>query len=121
MVHTFDLSHTGTGTVTITKVEAGCGCLRQTLGTGVLQPGQRTKLALEVNTLTQPDGPNRWQVTVAYKVEGPAHQPQTGELLLQITATLSRDIVGEPAAGRVLDRGRGESGAGRHATSVRSR
>ena len=48
LVHTFDLVHNGTGIVTITKIEAGCGCLRQALGTNVLQPGERTKLALEV-------------------------------------------------------------------------
>jgi hypothetical protein len=62
----------------------------------VLQPGQQTKLALEVNTLTQPDGPNRWQVSVAYRIEAPGAQPRTGELLLQITATLSRDIAVSP-------------------------
>jgi hypothetical protein len=96
LVHTFDLFHNGTGTVTITKVEAGCGCLRQTLGAQVLQPGQQTKLALEVNTLTQPDGPNRWQVTVGYKAESPGAPPQVGELLLQVTATLSRDVAVNP-------------------------
>ncbi len=96
LVHTFDLTHNGTGTVTITKIEAGCGCLRQSLDATALQPGEKTKLTVEVNTLTQPDGPNRWQVTVVYKVESPGTQPQTGELLLQITATLSRDIAVTP-------------------------
>ncbi len=96
LVHTFDLVHNGAGTVTITKVEAGCGCLRQTLGAQVLAPGQQTKLSLEVNTLTQPDGPNRWQATVGYKLEAPGAAPQTGELVLQITATLSRDVTVTP-------------------------
>jgi hypothetical protein len=96
LVHAFDLVHTGTGTVTITKVEAGCGCLRQSLGTNVLTPGQKTTLTLEVNTLTQPDGPNRWQAVVSYKVESPGAQAQTGEVLLQITATLSRDFTVNP-------------------------
>jgi hypothetical protein len=49
-------------------------------------------LTLEVNTLTQPDGPNRWQAIVSYKVESPGAPFQTGELLLQITATLSREV-----------------------------
>jgi hypothetical protein len=92
LVHTFDLVHNGTGTVTITKIEAGCGCLRQALGTATLQPGEKTTLALEVNTLTQPDGPNRWQALVSYKTEAPGAQAQTGEILLQITATLARDV-----------------------------
>src|SRR5262245_9231249 len=63
LVHAFDLAHSGAGTVTITKIEAGCGCLRQSLGSNVLKTGEKTQLTLEVNTLTQPDGPNRWQIT----------------------------------------------------------
>lgn len=96
LAHTFDLANAGKGTVTITKVEAGCGCLRQSVGTTTLQPGEQTKLTLEVNTLTQPDGPNRWQVAVSYKVELPGIPDQTGELLLQITATLSREFSVNP-------------------------
>jgi hypothetical protein len=96
LVHTFELAHAGAGTVTVTKVEAGCGCLRQALGANVLRPGEKTKLTIEVNTLTQPDGPNRWQVAVVYQVESPGAPAQTGELLLQITATLSRDVAVTP-------------------------
>lgn len=96
LVHTFDLVHNGNGTVTVTKIEAGCGCLRQTLASQVLQPGQKTQLEIEVNTLTQPDGANRWQVTVGYRVEAPGAAPQAGELLLQITANLSRDVAVSP-------------------------
>ena len=96
LVHTFELVHAGPGTATITKVEAGCGCLRQSLGANVLRPGEKTALTLEVNTLTQPDGPNRWQAAVAYTLEAPGKAAQTGELLLQITATLTRDIAVSP-------------------------
>jgi hypothetical protein len=93
LTHTFELAHRGTaGTLTILKVEAGCGCLRQVLRGGALQPGDTTTLLIEVNTLTQPDGPNRWQVAVGYKLEAPGMPPQAGELLLQITATLSREV-----------------------------
>ncbi len=96
LVHTFDLTNATAGTVTITKVEAGCGCLRQGLGSSTLQQGEKTKLALEVNTLAQPDGPNRWQVVVSYKVDTPGVPVQNGEVLLQITATLSREIAVNP-------------------------
>src|SRR5262245_48981053 len=100
LVHTFELTHRGTGTLTITKVEAGCGCLRQSLSTGVLQPGETAKLTIEVNTLTQPDGPNRWQFTAGFKLEAPGQPAETGELLLQITATLSREVsVHQPQLG----------------------
>jgi hypothetical protein len=91
LTHTFELAHRGPhGTLTITGVEAGCGCLRQTLTAGVLRPGETAKLTLEVNTLTQPDGPNRWQAVVRYRLDPPA--AQTGELPLTITATLSREV-----------------------------
>src|SRR4051812_20577186 len=90
--HTFELTHKGTGTLTIAKVEAGCGCLRQTLTANKLQPNETAKLTIEVNTLTQPDGQNRWQVAVTYQIDTPGTPAQTGELLLQITANLSREV-----------------------------
>ena len=62
----------------------------------VLQPGDTAKLTLDVNTLTQPNGPNRWQVVVGYKVEAPGLAVETGELLLQITATLLREVLVSP-------------------------
>lgn len=103
LAHTFDLTHRGpAGTLTITKVEAGCGCLRQQLSAGVLQPGQSAKLTIEVNTLTQPDGPNRWQAVVSYRLDAPAAPgqplppPETGQLPLTVAATLSRDVTVTP-------------------------
>ncbi|QEG29147.1 hypothetical protein GobsT_39360 [Gemmata obscuriglobus] len=96
LTHTFELVNASTGTVTVTKVEAGCGCLRQGVSASTLAPGEKTKLALEVNTLTQPDGPNRWQVSVSYQLHEPGAAPRTGEVLLQITATLTREIAVNP-------------------------
>lgn len=96
LAHTFELTNRGTGTLTITKVEASCGCLRQSLTSGVLLSGEAAKLTIEVNTLTQPAGQNRWQATVNYKVEAPNSPAQPGEMLLQITATLTREIVLDP-------------------------
>lgn len=97
LIHTFELTHRGNGTLTITQVTAGCGCLRQSLTSTVLAPGETTRLALEVNTLTQPEGENRWQVVVKYKVETPGTPPATGERLLTISATLSREISVNPS------------------------
>jgi hypothetical protein len=94
--HTFELTHRGAGTLAITKVEAGCGCLRHSLAKSVLSPGESTRLTLEVNTLTQPDGPNRWSIAVAYTVESPGAPAQTGQVQLEITATLSREVSVHP-------------------------
>jgi hypothetical protein len=98
LAHAFELAHRGpAGTLTITTVEAGCGCLRRHLDNPVLQPGQSARLTLEVNTLTQPDGPNRWQAVVGYRLDLPAPAPpQTGELVLTVTATLSREVTLSP-------------------------
>lgn len=103
LAHTFDLTHRGpAGTLTVTKVEAACGCLRQHLTAGVLHPGETAKLTVEVNTLTQPDGPNRWQAVVTYRLDPPAVPgqppplPETWQLPLTIAATLSRDVAVTP-------------------------
>ncbi|HEX4610268.1 MAG TPA: hypothetical protein VH092_18905 [Urbifossiella sp.] len=97
LAQAFELAHRApAGALTITKIEAGCGCVRRGLSAEVLQPGETARLALEINTLTQPDGPNRWQVAVGYRLEAPGGPPQTGELLLTLTATLSREVVISP-------------------------
>jgi hypothetical protein len=97
LVHTFHLTHSGgPGLLTITRVEAGCGCLRRVLPCEVLRPGESTTLTIEVNTLTQPDGPNRWPIAVSYRHEPPAAPPSTGEIILAISASLSRDVTVSP-------------------------
>ncbi|MFO0796013.1 MAG: DUF1573 domain-containing protein [Gemmataceae bacterium] len=96
LVQAFELTHRGAaGKLTILKVEAGCGCVRRGLSAEALQPGETARLAVEINTLTQPDGPNRWQVAVCYQVETPAGA-QPGELVLTLTANLSREVVVSP-------------------------
>jgi hypothetical protein len=98
LTHTFELKHRGTaGTLTITKVTTACGCLRQALQRSTLKPGETSSLTVEVNTLTQPDGKNRWQVSVAYQLDAPGAAAQVGEVLLQVSATLSRDVTVAPA------------------------
>jgi hypothetical protein len=98
LVHTFELHHAGSaGVLTVTKIEGGCGCFRQTLTSHVLSPGEHARLTLEVNTLTQPAGVNRWPIVVGYKLEIPGQAVQTGQLPLQIQATLTHEITITPA------------------------
>lgn len=96
LLHTFELTHRGAGTLTITRVEGACGCIRQSLSSGSLQPGETAKLTLEVNTLTQPEGTNRWQVAVAYKVEAAGQPTIAAELSLRLSATLARLVAVTP-------------------------
>jgi hypothetical protein len=92
LVHTFELTHRGSGMLTITKLEAGCGCIRRTLSQAALKPGETAKLTVEINTLTQPDGPNRWPVVVGYATADGVR----GELALAVGATISRQVIVNP-------------------------
>jgi hypothetical protein len=94
LAHAFELVNRFPHTVTITKVEAGCGCVKRTLSAQVLKPGETATLTVDVNTLTQPDGPNRWQAIVGFQLDDA--QKNVGEVALNITATLSRDVTISP-------------------------
>ena len=103
LAHTFELTHrAAAGPLTVTKIETGCGCVNQAITAHTLNPGETAKLTVEVNTLTQPDGPNRWQVQVHYRHDppgvpnGPPPVPQTGVVPLTITATLTREVSVSP-------------------------
>lgn len=97
LVHTFDLTHmAATGVATITGVETSCGCLRQSLSATVLQPGETARLTIEVNTLTQPVGPNRWPVRVRFRHELPGAAAEVGEVELLLTATLTHELTLSP-------------------------
>src|SRR2546423_32675 len=56
LTHTFTLTHRGAGKLVVTGVEGGCGCVRAAVSRGELQPGESAELAVEINTLTQPEG-----------------------------------------------------------------
>ena len=91
LAQTFELANRSAGPITIVKVEAGCGCVKRSLSTTTLKPGGSATLTLDVNTLTQSDGPNRWQAVVSYSANG-----TPGELAVSLTANLSREVTLSP-------------------------
>jgi Protein of unknown function (DUF1573) len=98
LLHTFTLTHPGTaGTVVVTGAEAGCGCLRQKLSSRVLRPGDSTEFTVEVNTLTQPDGPIAWNVRVKYQFEPESGPAVPGTLDLAVVAKVKREVSVSPA------------------------
>jgi len=98
LFHTFTLTHPGTsGTVVVTGSEAGCGCLRQKITHRVLRPGDSTEFTVEVNTLTQPDGPIAWNVKVKYQFEPESGPAVPGSVDLAIIAKVKREISVSPA------------------------
>ena len=94
LAHAFELVNRSPNTLTITKVEAGCGCVKRTISAAILKPGEAATLTLDVNTLTQPDGANRWQAIVGFQLDDA--QRNVGELAVNITANLSREVTVSP-------------------------
>lgn len=79
--------------VAITGIESGCGCVRYGVSKQELAAGVTADVAVEVNTLTQPDGPNTWRFTVKYRREGATADEQ---LDLRLAATLVREVTVTP-------------------------
>jgi hypothetical protein len=94
LTQTFELTNRGDREITFAKVEAGCGCVKRNIPRPNLRPGESTTLTLEINTLTQPDGANRWQAIVSYHIEDANRTP--GELVVSVTANLSREVTVSP-------------------------
>ena len=68
LVRRFPFRNAGPEPLTITDLQASCGCLTPTLARRTYAPGESGELTLEVNTLSQPEGPVRWRL----RVGGPA-------------------------------------------------
>src|SRR5262245_9575878 len=54
----FTFTNHGPNTVSIYRLEAACGCMTPRLDRQVYRSGESGSFVLEVNTLTQPAGPN---------------------------------------------------------------
>lgn len=93
----FTLVNDGPRPVEIIDVKAACGCLKPRLSSQQLPPGGECTLDLEVNTLSQPAGPNVWRVHVQYR-EG----DRTGDATVQLAARLVAEIDVQPAALNVV-------------------
>ncbi len=63
-------------------------------------PGESAKLTFEVNTLSQPVGPNTWKASIRYRLEAPedGKQPVSGEIEVGIRANVVREINVDPVA-----------------------
>jgi hypothetical protein len=93
MVRRFTFVNAGAQPLTVTDLRASCGCTTPSLPKRTYQPGERGELALEVNTLSQPPGQNRWSVQVAYRCG-----EYTGQTTLELTARLVTRWFITPAA-----------------------
>jgi hypothetical protein len=89
----FVFHNRGPGEAEVTDLHPSCGCLKPVLEKRRYQPGNEGSLLVEINTLTQPRGPQSWRVRVQYTQQG---QPQ--ELNLLVSANIETDLRLEPAA-----------------------
>jgi hypothetical protein len=93
LTHSFPFINDGPEAVEILEAQPSCGCLVPRVEKRVYQPGERSSLRVEVNTLTQTAGPQTWRVLVRYR---------RGESLalvaLQLTAQVVAEIRVQPAA-----------------------
>jgi hypothetical protein len=93
LVHRFAFTNKGPDAADIVEARPSCGCLTPQLSQSHLQPGEAGVLELEVNTFTQPAGPQAWTVHVKYQ-----SSQRTYEIPLQLTARLIAEVTVEPAA-----------------------
>jgi hypothetical protein len=93
LAHRFTLVNRGSDAVEIVEVRPSCGCTTATPDRRRFGPGEAGSLMLEVNTLTQPDGPGSWRVTLLSK-----SGENTEEKTLTLTARVQADITLEPTA-----------------------
>jgi Protein of unknown function (DUF1573) len=92
--HRFAFTNPGPGAVTILGLRASCGCLAPRLDRPghTYQPGEHGEILIDVQTLSQPAGPNTWRVEVLYQAEG-----QERTTTLELRAELLREVQIEPA------------------------
>jgi hypothetical protein len=93
LVRRFSIRNAGAEPLAITDVRASCGCAAPTLDRRTLKPGESTEVKVDVNTLSQPAGPIRWNVHIDWRAGS-----IEGRTTLELTAHLIREIELEPAA-----------------------
>lgn len=92
LMRRFHFSNTGGETAHIIEVRASCGCLVPRLERRSFGPGEEGALLMEVHTLGQPAGPHTWTARVICR-----SGEQTGEIPLQLSARVVREVSVQPA------------------------
>jgi hypothetical protein len=91
--HRFMLTNRGSEIVEIIESRPSCGCVTTTPDRRRFGPGESGSLLLAVNTLTRPDGPASWGVTLRCRCG-----ERVAETTLTLTAHVRADLSLEPSA-----------------------
>ncbi len=98
--HRFTLVNRGPDAAEVVEVRPSCGCVTATPDRRRFGPGETGSLLLEVNSLTQPDGPASWRVTLLCRCGD-----RIEETALTLTAAVRADVTLEPTALVVVTEG----------------
>lgn len=88
LAHNFAFVHTGSEPIAIEQTRAGCGCVVPRLGKKLIVPGEKGVIPIEVNTLGQAAGAQRWYVQVYYR-EGNMQKTVALQLLAQVVTEVT--------------------------------
>ncbi len=103
--HTFELTNVGQESLVIRRVDSACGCIKLAVGARELRRGEKTVLSVEIATLTQPEGPQRWPIRVYYQSPSDDKAGQEYSLDLMIQAHIIREIDIQPSRLVISTRG----------------
>ena len=77
----------------IVGLDGTCGCIRKSFAKSDLKPGETTDVIVEVNTLTQPEGPNTWKTNVRYRIGSAVVEER---LTLELVAKIVKELDVKP-------------------------
>ena len=88
----FRVTNNSAETIAIAGLDSGCGCLRRAVSKNELKPGESAEVSMDVNTLTQPDGPQTWTLKLRYRPSSLAKASPDELLELRVSAKLVREV-----------------------------
>lgn len=77
----------------IIGLDGTCGCIRKSFAKRDLKPGETTDITVEINTLTQPEGPNTWKTNVRYRINSATVEER---LTLELVAKIVKELDVKP-------------------------
>jgi Protein of unknown function (DUF1573) len=92
LTHRFEFQNVSPYAIRITGVHTHCGCTTSKLTKLIYQPGERGALDLDVQTLTQPAGPQSFSAHVEFEVQGAQREAEVA-----LKADLISELMLDPA------------------------
>jgi Protein of unknown function (DUF1573) len=89
---TFRVTNASAETIVLAGLDSGCGCLKRAVSKNELKPGETADVSMDVNTLTQPDGPQTWTLKLRHRPASRAKAEPDETLELRVSAKLVREV-----------------------------